>query len=133
MYWTLMLVGLTILGVIFLFLDAKYDNDFLCGIGAIGTVSGVAGLIIIVVLSISAHCLADKHVYESELARESILKQLEAVNSDYEDVSKSKVIQRVYEWNQDVYDAKYWADSKWTNWLFSKKYADSLKYIELEE
>lgn len=133
MYWTLIIIGLIILGVIFLLLDANYYNDILCGIGVIIIVLGVTGLIFIVGLSISARCLADKHIHESELARESIIKQLEAVNSDYEDVSKSKVIQRVYEWNQDVYDAKYWADSKWTNWLFSKKYTDSLKYIELED
>ena len=54
-------------------------------------------------------------------------------NSDYEDASKAAVIQRVYEWNKKVYNAKYWSSNPLTNWFWNKKYVDSLEYIELED
>ena len=43
------------------------------------------------------------------------------------------VIQNVYKWNKEVYDAKYWADNPWTNWFWNQRVVDSLKYIDLED
>ena len=47
--------------------------------------------------------------------------------------SKANVIQKVYEWNVEVYDEKYWGNNIWTNWFFNKKVVDSLEYINLED
>ena len=49
------------------------------------------------------------------------------------DVSKADVIQKIYDWNSYVHNTKYWSDNLWTSWFNSKRLADSLKYIELEE
>ena len=77
--------------------------------------------------------LDDKDIYEYSLKRESIVKQVECISSDYEDVSKATVIANVYDWNKEVYNAKYWASNPWTSWFWSQKFVDSLEYIELED
>lgn len=79
------------------------------------------------------HCAINKKIYEYNLERESIVKQVECISSDYEDVSKATVIANVYDWNKEVYNAKYWAKNPWTSWFWSQKFVDSLEYIELED
>ena len=37
------------------------------------------------------------------------------------------------EWNQDVHSSKYWASSPWTNWYYSQKVVNAMKYIEIPE
>lgn len=61
---------------------------------------------------------------------ETLCKRLEIINSDYENVSKSDVIKDINEWNKDVYYYKYRAYSPLTNWLYNKKIADRLIYID---
>ena len=67
----------------------------------------------------------------AQLDRESIIQQLECVASNYEDVSKTTVIDKVYQWNKGVHSAKYWSQNLWTNWFWSKEYVYSLKYIDM--
>ena len=81
---------------------------------------------------IGSQCAANKAIYEYNLERESIIKQVECISSDYEDVSKATVIANVYDWNKEVHNAKYWAKNPWTSWFYSQKLVDSLEYIELE-
>lgn len=135
MIWTLIGVGLLVIGTFVLcknpFLGWK---DYLATtIGFISTACGILIIIVCLVGIICSHITVNKDIHDAEKKRESIIRQLDAVNSDYEDVSRAKVIQKVYDWNQEVYDEKYWTGSKWTNWLYSKKYADSLEYIDLEQ
>lgn len=75
----------------------------------------------------------EQKIYKNSLERESIVKQLESINSNYEDVSKIDVIARVYEYNKDVYNNKYWASNIWTNWFYDQKFVSSLEYIEMED
>lgn len=75
----------------------------------------------------------DKQIYENNLERESLVKQVECISSEYEDVSKATVIANVYDWNKEVYTEKYWAENPWTSWFFNQKVIDSLEYIELED
>lgn len=82
---------------------------------------------------IAAQCTANKDIYEYNLQRESIVKQVECISSNYEDVSKATVIENVYDWNKEVYNTKYWAKNPWTSWFYSQKFVDSLEYIELED
>lgn len=95
----------------------------------------VFGIISIVcILTAFFICLGtDKQIYENELKRESIVKQLEAVNSNYEDVSKVDVIEQVYDYNADVHNEKYWASNIWTNWFYNQEVVDALEYIEMED
>lgn len=94
----------------------------------------IATIIIATELSIiiCQHCTVNKNIYEYNLERESIVKQVECISSDYEDVSKATVIANVYDWNKEVYNTKYWAKNLWTSWFYSQKFVDSLEYIELD-
>ena len=95
----------------------------------------MAGIAILIEIPgiICLHCTANKDIYEYSLKRESIVKQVECISSDYEDVSKATVIANVYDWNKEVYNSKYWAKNPWTSWFWSQKFVDSLEYIELED
>ena len=95
----------------------------------------IAGIAILIEIPeiICVHCTTNKDIYEYSLKRESIVKQVECISSDYEDVSKATVIANVYDWNKEVYNAKYWAKNPWTSWFWSQKFVDSLEYIELED
>lgn len=94
----------------------------------------IATIIIATELSIiiCQHCTVNKDIYEYNLEREFIVKQVECISSDYEDVSKATVIANVYDWNKEVYNTKYWAKNLWTSWFYSQKFVDSLEYIELD-
>lgn len=132
MIWTLITIALIIIGIVLLVVD-DVCNDLLFGLGATSLMAGVFIGFIIGAIAISNHTAVDKSIYEAEMQYESITKQLQMIDSEYEDVSKAEVIQKVYDWNTNVYKSKYWTESPWTNWLCSKKYSDSLKYIEMEE
>ena len=98
----------------------------------VAIVFGSIYLIICLTLILISHCTATTDIYNNTLTYKSIIKQIECVNSDNEDVSKTIVIQNVNEWNKNVHKAKYWQANKWTSWFLSKEVADSLQYIELE-
>ena len=102
--------------VLFLFTIAGTFITFIC----LGSIFGT-------------HITIDYHIHNVQLERDAIIKQIECIDTEYEDTSKIEVINRVYEWNQNVYKEKYYSESPWTNWLFNKEYADSLEYIELED
>lgn len=115
-------------------LDLPYYIDD--NIGFVLAMLAVAGTFITFICLTSilgSHVNVDFNIYNAQLKRDTIIKQIECVDTEYEDTSKIEVINRVYEWNQKVYKQKYYSESPWTNWLFNKEYADSLEYIELED
>lgn len=138
MFFTIIGLWLLVLGIVGLILYA-YDvfsynlGENILGISVISLIIGFMGTIIFVIIIIYANVAADKDIHDSQLEYESIVKQVECINTEYEDVSKTTVIQNVYDWNKEVYNAKYWSENPWTNWFWNKKYVDSLKYIELED
>lgn len=89
-------------------------------------------ILIEIPMIIKSQCVANKAIYEYNLERESIIKQVECISSDYEDVSKATVIANVYDWNKEVHNTKYWVKNPWTSWFYSQKFVDSLEYIEFE-
>ena len=135
---TLITIVVFVLGVIGCIL---YDRDIVprkCKeyIAALSLCAVIlAGIAILIEIPgiICLHFTANKDIYEYNLERESIVKQVECISSDYEDVSKATVIANVYDWNKEVYNAKYWAKNPWTSWFWSQKFVDSLEYIELED
>ena len=97
------------------------------------TISGVLGSITILIcltVILCSHIDVDYDIHKAQLERDSIIKQLEYIDAEYENVSKVEIIQKVYEWNQKVYSEKHGSENLWINWFYSKKYADSLEYIE---
>ena len=139
MIWTLIFVGITILGIVLFLLDIGNvinDYDLSSLVGCIGFVLSVFGaLISIIMLAIIfiAHVTSGHDIQTKRIEYDGLTKRLEIVNSEFEDVSKSDVIKDITEWNKDIYSAKYWSESKWTNWFWDKEYVDSLDYIEMED
>lgn len=102
---------------------------------SIATLSGVLGSITIFIcltFILFSHIDVDYYIHNAQLERDSIIKQLEYIDAEYENVSKVEIIQKVYEWNQKVYREKRGSENLWINWFYSKKYADSLEYIEFD-
>ena len=135
---TLIAISLLIIAIAgFLILDKTYFSDIVddivCFITALSGVLGSITILICLTVILCSHIDVDYDIHNAQLERDSIIKQLEYIDAEYENVSKVEIIQKVYEWNQKVYKQKYYSESPWTNWLFNKKYADALEYIELED
>ena len=137
---TLLSIVLLIIGIISFIINEKmsaldWRDNITIFAGVTGIMAGGVMLIVCFATLIFAHVNAnvDKKIHDADMQYKSLVKQVECIDSDYEDVSKASVIENVYEWNKDVYDAKYWSENKWTNWFYDKDYVDSLKYIEMEE
>lgn len=134
------LIGIALLIVVitgFLILNKLdlpyYIDDNIGFVLAMLAIAGTFITFICLTLILGSHINVDFNIYNAQLKRDTIIKQIECVDTEYEDTSKIEVINRVYEWNQKVYKQKYYSESPWTNWLFNKKYADALGYIELED
>lgn len=133
---TLITIVVFVLGVIGCILYER-DNipqkckEYISLLSLFAVIMAVIAILIELPLIICRHCTANKDIYEYNIERESIVKQVECISSDYEDVSKATVIANVYDWNKEVYNMKYWAKSPWTSWFYSQKFADSMEYIEL--
>ena len=132
---TLIAISLIIIAIAgFLILDKTYFSDIvddiICFITALSGVLGGVAICICLLLILSSHFDVDYDIHKAQLERDSIIKQLEYIDAEYENVSKVEIIQKVYEWNQKVYSEKRGSENLWINWFYSKKYADSLEYIE---
>jgi hypothetical protein len=96
--------------------------------GGIFAVSSVA-LVVMVFLVIDAHVGVDNAIEKNRIKHESLCERYEIITSEYEDVSRSDIINDIAEWNMDVYTYKYWAYNPWTNWFYSRRVADELEMI----
>ena len=133
---TLIAISLIIIAIAgFLILDKTHFSDIVddivCFITALSGVFGGVTILICLLLILGSHFDVDYDIHNAQLERDSIIKQLEYIDAEYENVSKVEIIQKVYEWNQKVYSEKRGSENLWINWFYSKKDADSLEYIEL--
>ena len=133
---TLIAISLIIIAIVgSLILDKTHFSDIVddivCFIAALSGLFGGVAIFICLLLILSSHFDVDYDIHNAQLERDSIIKQLEYIDAEYENVSKVEIIQKVYEWNQKVYGEKHGSENLWINWFYSKKYADSLEYIEL--
>ena len=133
---TLIAISLLIIAIAgFLILDKTYFSDIVddivCFITALSGVLGSITILICLTVILCSHIDVDYDIHKAQLEHDSIIKQLEYIDAEYENVSKVEIIQKVYEWNQKVYSEKHGSENLWINWFYSKKYADSLEYIEL--
>ena len=107
-------------------------DDIVCFIIALSGVFGSVAICICLIFILGSHIDVDYDINNAQLERDSIIKQLEYIDAEYENVSKVEIIQKIYEWNQKVYREKRGSENLWINWFYSKKYADSLEYIEFD-
>ena len=136
MILTYIAMGVVIVGIVLSVVDGSNPNKcnkLLIVLSSTSLVLGIVMGALIGLVFIANHTAVDNQIYEKQMEYESITRQLQIIDSEYEDVSKAEIIQKVYDWNTAVYLSKYWAKSPWTNWLCNKKYSDSLEYIEMEE
>lgn len=125
-------ICMILLGLIFAYLEAWDRIDF-DGFGVFLTAIGSVLLVIFIVAIILTHAFADNDIKKNKIQYDGLCKRYEIIKSDYEDVSKSDVINDITEWNKEVYNTKYWAENPWTNWFNPKKIADNMEYISLDE
>ena len=131
---TLLCIFVTIAGVIlhYKFKDS-WDYDSLDIVGYVCAILGGFATCIAVAAIIIGNAGVDVGIRNAYVERESIIKQIECSNSEYEDITRQKVIEKAYNWNKNVYSARYWAKSPFTNWFWSQEYVNSLEYIDLED
>ena len=133
MILTLIFVVIFIIGIVVAYITDKHNiwKDWLtnCELGSL--IIGAAGTCICLIIIFGSHFCISKEIALGQMKYESLQARVEVINSDYEDVSKSDVIQDVTEWNQDLYSKKYYASNPWTSWFVSKRYADQFDYIDL--
>ena len=132
---TLIAISLIIIAIAgFLILNKTYFSDIVddivCFITALSGTLGSITILICLTVILCSHIDVDYDIHKAQLERDSIIKQLEYIDAEYENVSKVEIIQKIYEWNQKVYSEKHGSENLWINWFYSKKYADSLEYIE---
>ena len=131
---TLLCIFVMIAGTILHYkFEDSWQYDSLDIVGYVCMLLGGIATCIAVVAFILGLTGVDVDIHKANTERESIIKQIECVNSEYEDITRQKVIEKAYNWNKYVYLAKYWGESPFTNWFWSQEYVDSLKYIDLED
>lgn len=135
---TLIGLGILIIGIVLVILAEKTcifdrfygDIDLLGGIFIlIGTIISIGCIVLILCKEVGENNIINKN----KMKYESLQRRVEIVNSEYEDVSRSDLIKDINEWNEEVYNQKYWTENPWTNWFFNQKIADELEYIDFEE
>ena len=136
MIWTLIFAVLLVPSILFVIWADKttlsrdgIGADILSALSLIITVIGLGISIIAIVIS---HSGVDLEIEKNNMERESIIRQIENLNTENEDISKVAVIENVVEWNKKVKSDKYWANSPWTSWYYSKEVVDNLEYIVWE-
>lgn len=118
-----------IIGIVCL-AHSSFDDDILTYIGLSLACCGIILVLSSLVIILCNHTGINVEIETKRIEYESLCERLEIVNSDYEDVSKSEVIKNIADWNVYVTKKRYWTYNPWTNWFYSKKLTDSLKYIE---
>lgn len=91
-------------------------------------------LFILLVFIGAGYFLKDGSIEMRQIEYNSLITQVNvAKNEDKYDFNKIQVIDRVRKWNEEVYCVKYQRNNLLTSWFVNKEYADSLKYIDIEQ
>ena len=132
MYTTLLAIAILILGILGLIICKKYCYAFdaLEIISGGCTIIGAVASIVIIILLIIVHADANATLHTNIEIRNSLVRRCELIDSDYEDVSKSDLIEDIAQFNSDLYRYKYWQANPWTSWFYIEEIANTLDYIE---
>ena len=132
MLLTLMFVACLVIGILFVvFGDGHRTSIFVTQVSSVYI--GTFGLLCVGTAILCSHIGVNQQIAHNRIEYESIIAEIQAVNTDTEDVSKVQVIKDVKEWNQDVHSSKYLASNLWTNWFYSQKVVNAMEYIEIPE
>lgn len=131
----LFLIGVAIISSIgWIFCNAKMEWDLADICGATFAFAGIILLIIVMIvipskISVNKDILEARINYDSLIARKELL---ESEDADSSALARSQLIVDIAEWNTMVARAKYNITNPWINWFCSKKFAESLKFIDTD-
>lgn len=106
--------------------------DFTDMVGTALVLVGFIGIITSIIVIIISHIGTEVNIRSDKLEYDKIVAEVTVANSEYEDVSKTTVIEDVYNWNNKVITSKYWAHNIWTNWFWDAKRVNCRKTIDIE-
>lgn len=127
-------VGLLLYTVIYNAVEKRKAEEFCYYTGF--TMMWIGGLTVftMAIWVLAVQCIGvDPIVQRNNMQYEALVAECEIINTEYEDVSKTDVIQRVSDWNQNVYTYNYWMNNPWTSWFYNKRVGESLKHINTSE
>ena len=130
MILVLICVVITVIGYVMIRKTDYYDIANSVGIGLF--LCGLIALFVMSLIIFSAHVGTSVIIEQNNIKYESLCKRQEIIKSNYEDVSKSDVINDIAEWNKEVLGYRYWAYNPWTNWFYSRRIADNMKTIDMD-
>ena len=110
----------------------RFTDESIVVVGGLFLLGSYSTLIIGCII-LCSHVDVDKQIVENQFEYETIIAEVQAVNSDDEDVSKVLVIKDVAAWNKEVQRQKHAASSPWINWCYSQKVVNAMEYIEISE
>ena len=88
MILTYITMGLVIVGIVLLVVNDKC-NGLLLVLGVTSLVLGILMGAVIGLVAIANHTAVDNQIYKKQMEYESITRQLQIIDSEYEDVSKA--------------------------------------------
>lgn len=134
MIWTIVVTTILVASIILLVIGYNTYITTMEAISAFFAILSGMAVIIVIFMIVLEHCAISQTIIQKQMKHDSIVKEIEALEQDTDEkVSRVTVIKDVQEWNSAVYSQKYWSESPWTNWFYSKEVVDSLEYIEMEE
>jgi hypothetical protein len=132
MLLTLIFAACLVIGILFVVFRNSYRvSIFITQVSFVSI--GFFGLLCVGMVILCSHVGVNNQITHNRIEYEAIVAEIQAVNTDNEDVSKLQVIKDVKEWNQDVQNSKYLASNPWTNWFYSQKVVNAMEYIEIPE
>lgn len=134
MILTIIVTAILVVSIILWVIGYNSDITTMEATGMSFTLLSGLTVISIICIIVLKHCAISQTIIQNQIEHDSIVKEIEALEQDDDEkVSRVTVIKDVQEWNSAVYSQKYWSESPWTNWFYSKEVVDSLEYIEMEE
>lgn len=131
---SVLVIGLLLYTVIYNAVEKRKAEDFCIAAGLTMMILGGAAVFIMAVVIFITQCVGvDLTVERNNMQYEALVDECEIINTEYEDISKTDVIQRVFEWNQNAYTYNYWMNNPWTSWFYNKRVGESLKHINTSE
>lgn len=130
MIWTLIFIGILIIGIICIIVGNYYSFNGLIVNGVFTTV--ISGMILFtfigVIIGVNATAEMD---YQNKLHERDMLEY--RIEHMEENITGNEMLYNdIVDFNNDLRTTKRWANSPWTNWFNNQKIADNIDYIELE-
>lgn len=133
MIWTLIVLGVIVIGVVLIILYFKNILDEFWTYLSVPMIF-IGGIVMIILLvNIGVDQGKGYNIEKAKQEKAELVYQLDEAKDRFDttDIHKMQIYTDIKEWNNKVYKEKYGAADPWTSWFHSQKYANSLEYIEL--